>query len=420
MRWIWHMCYVNMRQRGIRTWLTILGVVLGVISIVSLMGIGLGVKKELLHMTESEGGATQISIYGITEGKRKDRMLTDRRLQEVMDLEGVAAVYPVLTVNAEIMYKQYQGYWQIQGVPTEYLQAMNTLHDVYPSGTGQKPELIMGNQAVALLYNNTTGISYGEVYEGKTIDLSGETLELKLGDGDAEIETRMDIADMTKEDSYSIYCDINVLKLYLKRQAAGGSVIGQPVDSNGDSYQEWIYSEAIVEAEDIDAVDKLVKNLQDMGYQAESNKEFVDYMQKATKIAQMVLAGIGMIALVVAVIGIGNTMTTAVYDRVQDIGILKVLGSDPGELLYLFLLESGILGGMGGLIGVLVSYGITELLVNHLAVKLMNLPQGTTLAIIPWWLAVAAFIFAILLGIAAGFFPARWAARLKPIEAMGK
>ena len=79
MRWIWHMCYVNMRQRGIRTWLTILGVVIGVISIVSLMGIGLGVKKELLHMTESEGGATQISIYGITEGKRKDRMLTDRR-----------------------------------------------------------------------------------------------------------------------------------------------------------------------------------------------------------------------------------------------------------------------------------------------------------------------------------------------------
>ena len=420
MRWIWHMCYVNMRQRGIRTWLTILGVVIGVISIVSLMGIGLGVKKELLHMTESEGGATQISIYGITEGKRKDRMLTDRRLQEVMDLEGVAAVYPVLTVNAEITYKQYQGYWQIQGVPTEYLQAMNTLHDVYPSSTGQKPELIMGNQAVALLYNNTTGISYGEVYEGKTIDLSGETLELKLGDGDAEIETRMDIADMTKEDSYSIYCDINVLKLYLKRQAAGGSVIGQPVDSNGDSYQEWIYSEAVVEAEDIDAVDKLVKNLQDMGYQAESNKEFVDYMQKATKIAQMVLAGIGMIALVVAVIGIGNTMTTAVYDRVQDIGILKVLGSDPEELLYLFLLESGILGGMGGLIGVLISYGITELLVNHLAVKLMNLPQGTTLAIIPWWLAVAAFIFAILLGIAAGFFPARWAAKLKPIEAMGK
>lgn len=420
MRWIWHMCYVNMRQRGIRTWLTILGVVIGVISIVSLMGIGLGVKKELLHMTESEGGATQISIYGITEGKRKDRMLTDRRLQEVMDLEGVAAVYPVLTVNAEIAYKQYQGYWQIQGVPSEYLQAMNTLHDVYPSDTGQKPELVMGNQAVALLYNNTTGISYGEVYEGKTIDLSGETLELKLGDGDAEIETQMDIVDMTKEDSYSIYCDINVLKLYLKRQAAGGPVIGQPVDSNGDSYQEWIYSEAVVEAEDIDAVDKLVKNLQDMGYQAESNKEFVDYMQKATKIAQMVLAGIGMIALVVAVIGIGNTMTTAVYDRVQDIGILKVLGSDPEELLYLFLLESGILGGMGGLIGVLISYGITELLVNHLAVKLMNLPQGTTLAIIPWWLAVAAFIFAILLGIAAGFFPARWAAKLKPIEAMGK
>lgn len=420
MRWIWHMCYVNMKQRGIRTWLTILGVVIGVISIVSMMGIGLGVKEELMQMTESEGGATQIQIYGITEGKRKDKMLTDRRLQEVMELEGVAAVYPVLTVNAEITYKKYQGYWQIQGVPKAYLHDIATLHGSYPSDTGQKPELIMGSQAPALLYNETTGINYGELYDGKTIDLSGETMSLKLGNSDVGIETHMDIADMTKEDSYNIYCDIDLLKQYLKRQAAGGPITGQPLDANGDRYQEWIYDQAIVEADDIDAVDELVKKLQDMGYQAESNKEFVDYMQRIVKSAQLILAGIGMIALVVAVIGIGNTMTTAVYDRIQDIGILKVLGSDPEELLYLFLLESGVLGGMGGLFGVLISYGITEGLINHLAVKLMKLPQGTVLAVIPWWLAVAAFVFAILLGMIAGFFPARWAARLKPIKAMGK
>lgn len=223
---------------------------------------------------------------------------------------------------------------------------------------------------------------------------------------------------MQKEDSYHIYCDMDILKQYLKRQAAGGRLIGQPLNANGEAYREWIYSSAIIEAVDMEQVDTLVKQLQDMGYQAESNKEFVDYIQKIMKIAQMVLAGIGMIALVVAVIGIGNTMTTAVYDRIHEIGILKVLGSDPEELLYLFLLESGLLGGMGGLLGVILSYGIVEVFVNRMAVKLMELPKGTVLAVIPWWLAVAAVIFSILLGVLAGFFPAKWAAGLKPIKAL--
>ena len=125
-----------------------------------------------------------------------------------------------------------------------------------------------------------------------------------------------------------------------------------------------------------------------------------------------------MIALIVAVIGIGNTMTTAVYDRVQEVSMLKVLGADPEELLSLFLLESGILGGIGGIIGVLISYGISGLAVKRLAVKLLSLPKGTMLAEIPIWLAFSAVIFAVILGVAAGFFPARWAAKLNPIEGM--
>lgn len=420
MKWIWHMCYANMKQRGIRTGLTILGVIIGVVSIVSFMAIGLGIKKELLHMTDQEGGATQIRIYGVTEGKRKDRMLTDRRLQEVEDLEGILAVYPVLALSTQMSYRQYDGFWQVEGVPAEYLQSLETLNGNYPAAEGQKPELLIGTQAVSLLYNDSTGISYGEVHEEEELDLSGEAVELIPLYGEESGTLRLDIADMIKEDSYSIYCDMDILKQYLKRQAAGGTVMGQPLNPNGEKYQEWIYSSAIIQAEDMEHVDALVKQLQDMGYQTESNKEFVDYIQKVVKIAQMVLAGIGMIALVVAVIGIGNTMTTAVYDRIHDIGILKILGSDPEELLYLFLLESGILGGLGGLLGVLMSYGIVELLINHMAVTLMKLPKETTLAVLPWWLAVAAFLFAIFLGVLAGFFPAKWAAGLKPIEAVGK
>ena len=425
MGWIWHLCLANMKQRGIRTGLTILGVVIGIISIVSLLAIGLGVKKEILDTAESEGSITEIRVYGISEGIRKDQMLTDRKIQEFCEIEGVVEVYPVLNLSTYITYKQYSGYWSIEGVPRNYLQQVATLNGEAPDENSLKPELIMGNQVIDFMYNRTTGMSYGELHDDEDededkepLDLSGEYLEVQFEVSEDTPSYRLTIADMTKEDSYTIYCDIETLKTYLKRIADDGKVPGQPRNQNDENYREWIYDTAIVKVEDVDSVDSVVKSLKDMGYQVENNKEYVDSIQQMVKIAQVVLGGIGMIALVVAVIGIGNTMTTAVYDRINEIGVLKVLGSDPDELLYLFLLESGILGGLGGIIGILISYGITELLINQLVVKLMKMPKGSELAIIPVWLAVLAFFLAIILGVLAGFFPARWAARLKPIDAV--
>lgn len=424
MKWIWHLCWANMKQRGIRTFLTILGVVIGIVSIVSLMAIGLGTKKVLLTMAGEEGSATEIRIRGITEGKRKDQMITDRRLEEVRKLDAVAAVYPILSVDARFSYDNYVGYWTIDGIPQEYLDEIETLHGNQSEGDNWIPELIMGNQVLNLFFNEVTGTSYEEIHESdsseKTEDLTGKKLETTFSQAgsDSETKVRLPITDMTKQNSYSIYCNQDELKLYLKRLADGGKIPGQPVNQNDENYNEWIYGSAIVEADDIESVKKLEQALKDMEFQTESNIEFVEYIEKTMKIAQLILAGIGMIALVVAVIGIGNTMTTAVYDRVQEVSMLKVLGADPEELLSLFLLESGILGGIGGIIGVLISYGISGLAVNRLAVKLLSLPKGTMLAEIPIWLAFSAVIFAVILGVAAGFFPARWAAKLNPIEGM--
>lgn len=424
MKWIWHLCWANMKQRGIRTFLTILGVVIGIVSIVSLMAIGLGTKKVLLTMAGEEGSATEIRIRGITEGKRKDQMITDRRLEEVRKLDAVAAVYPILSVDARFSYDNYVGYWTIDGIPQEYLDEIETLHGNQSEGDNWIPELIMGNQVLNLFFNEVTGTSYGEIHESdsseETEDLTGKKLETTFSQAgsDSETKVRLPITDMTKQNLYSIYCNQDELKLYLKRLADGGKIPGQPVNQNDENYNEWIYGSAIVEADDIESVKKLEQALKDMGFQTESNIEFVEYIEKTMRIAQLILAGIGMIALIVAVIGIGNTMTTAVYDRVQEISMLKVLGADPEELMALFLLESGVLGGIGGCIGVLLSYGISYLAVNRLAVQLLSLPKGTVLAEIPVWLAFGAVIFAVFLGIAAGFFPARFATRLNPIEGM--
>jgi ABC-type antimicrobial peptide transport system permease subunit len=218
-------------------------------------------------------------------------------------------------------------------------------------------------------------------------------------------------------ESQSIYCDLDVLLKYLKKHSSNGVIIGQPTDEEENPYKDFVYTSAVVIVDDVNQVDDVVKKLQDMGFQTENEKEYLDSVKKTLKVVQLLLGGIGMIALVVAVIGISNTMTTAVYDRINEIGILKVLGCDMDELQFLFLLESGILGVAGGIAGVVVSYGIRGI-INKIGVVLLEFDKGTELAVIPWWLVLAAILFSTILGIVAGYFPARWAARLKPIEAV--
>ena len=423
MKWIWHLCYANMKQRGIRTVLTILGVVIGVISIVSLLSIGIGIKETVMSEFMSNEQITQITVMGVNEGKRKDKMLTDERMKQFQELDHVTEVYPRLNVEGVSFYKNYVGYGDIIGVPRKYLENITLQYGNLPDMKSLKPEIVMGQGALYMFYNENTGACYIDTIEEaerKTIDLSGQNIEVQFGYTDDATKAKLLVTGMLNNNSYDMYCDMDILKRYLKRIAVDGKIPGQPVNENGENYNEWIYSGAIVVVDDTQHVDEVLKKLQNMGFQTENDKEYLDTMKKTVNVIQVMLGGIGMIALVVAVIGIGNTMTTAVYDRINEIGILKVLGCDLDELMILFLLESGILGGLGGLIGIGCSFLLIRFVLNPVAVKMLSLEAGTTLAVLPFWLILAAFAFSVLLGLLAGFFPAKWAAKLKPIDAVRK
>ena len=431
MGFIWRLCIANMKQRGIRTGLTILGVVIGVISVVSMLALGLGVKNELLSEATMDGSVTDVRIYGSNEGKRRDKMITDRRIQDIEEISHVEGVTPMLTAGTYIKYDRYSAYMEFTGVPRTYLEAMKPERGSVPEVNGTKLSVLMGAGALNLFYNENTGVSYAEAKaptkeEQKEMDngikrwndWSGEYLEAYLGYDESGKSIRVPITGMLSEYDFQMYCDMETMKKILKRNAVDSVIEGQPTDEDGNPINEWVYSYAVVKVDDVENVDTIVKRLSDMGYQAESNKEYVDEVQREIKIIQILLGGIGAIALVVAVIGIGNTMTTSVYDRINEIGVLKVLGCDPDELMGLFLLESGILGGIGGVIGLICSYGISRLGINKLGVKLLEMPKNTQLAVIPPWLAVSSVVLAILLGIFAGYLPAKWASKMRPIEAV--
>ena len=140
-------------------------------------------------------------------------------------------------------------------------------------------------------------------------------------------------------------------------------------------------------------------------------------INRITSIVQLVLTVIGSVAAVVAVIGIINTMTTAVYDRMTEIGLLKMIGADKDDVIVMFLFESALLGGIGGTIGVILSYA-AEMILNKRFVTLLSFAEGTNIFVMPLWLALSAIAGAILVSIIACAIPVRWVSNIKPLEAI--
>ncbi|GAC1670804.1 MAG: hypothetical protein NVS9B4_26560 [Candidatus Acidiferrum sp.] len=127
----------------------------------------------------------------------------------------------------------------------------------------------------------------------------------------------------------------------------------------------------------------------------------------------------GSLALAVATLGIVNTLVMAILERRREIGILKALGAADGDVKQLFFVEAGVMGLLGGVLGVcfgwLIGAGVTW--GTNLYLKRQSLPAAHVFAV-PWWLVLCAILFAVIVSLAAGLYPAGRAARLNPVEAL--
>jgi ABC-type antimicrobial peptide transport system permease subunit len=132
------------------------------------------------------------------------------------------------------------------------------------------------------------------------------------------------------------------------------------------------------------------------------------------------LASIGTLALLVAGIGIANTMVMAVYERTREIGILKAIGASPGDIRSLFIVEAALIGLLGGVVGTLLGWLLGLALNRGILVYLewQEVPLEGTFFVVTAWLVLLALAFATVVGLLAGLYPAARAARLDPLEAL--
>lgn len=440
-------------KRKVRTILTVLGVVIGVASIVVMVSLGLGLNKATMDQIESYGGLTTITVsegsgsnssFGSSSGSSSEeaKRLNDALVESLSQIEHVELVAPVLSSRLIAKDGQYENSWMtVYGMTPEGLEKQGiTIGEGHLPTNSEELEFFYGNQVVMDFTNSKTGEGFWGSDEEPPIDLMKDTI-FYIFDPDAYyqwqapsqgksvkppkkflIPTAGIMAggrDEYKAGCYNVYCNMDALKAKLKQIFKNKAIPGQPTNKNKKPYKELYYNQLYVYVDKIDNVSAIQKMINDMGYEAYSNADWIQQQQQQMGLIQAVLGGIGAVSLLVAAIGIANTMMMSIYERTKEIGIMKVLGCNLGDIRMLFLLEAAFIGLIGGAVGLALSYGISVLLNNVLKLgEVMAGMEGAAISYIPPWLALASLGFAIVVGMLAGFFPSLRAMKLSPLAAI--
>ena len=471
MRWsdLLRMSASSLKRRKLRTFLTVLGVVIGTASIVVMISLGLGLQQSMYEEVEQSGGTTSLTVtgqqgYGMgsmyigmsgMEEEESEKYITDDVIEDLRALEHVKSAEPVINIQALGLKGNYEGYLDIYGMSPTALEDMNL--ELEPGGRLPDPdspelELLYGNAIIMNFYDKNSGKGYwdGEIPD---IDLQNDKIFLVL-DQDAYYQSQYtDVmansgtgesggadgstagpkiakkyvvqacgviaggAETYNANSYSVFCDITRLKEYLEKEFRGRAIPGQPTTKSGKPYSKFVYTSAKLQADDMDNVEELSNTIRSMGYNVSSNIEYINAMKSQFAMVQAVLGGIGAVSLLVAAIGIANTMLMSIYERTKEIGVMKVIGCSLKNIGEMFLLEAAFIGLAGGLIGnilsLLMSAGINAVVSGSGMVS-----GGAGISYIPPWLMLLSMGFAVLVGMTAGFFPAMRAMKLSPLAAI--
>lgn len=420
------LCWENLWRMKFRTILTIIGVVIGTASIIIMVSIGNGAQASITDSLSSGSAVTSITVYpnsdsmtggvGATSAKKMNNKLTESVIEDIKKMDHVAAVTPVYNVSgltAKVSRKSYG----ISGTGIDYsdLESLN-----YKTSSGRLPRqseetaIVIGQNAFSSLTISNGGMNAEEENLEDADSLLGKTINFSLTrktkddvEETANYKFRVVgvLASTGGSEDYSIL--MNIKKALEMGEWAAGDV---PINTKKDGYNT-----VSVIADDADNVTPLSNTLTEMGFQTFSMKQMLDSMDSVFKSLQMLLGGIGAVALLVACIGIVNTMTMSIYERTKEIGIMKVIGASVTDIRDMFVVESTMIGFLGGFTGILFSY-LVAFIINTIAGLISS--DSSKVCLITPGLVIFALFFSALVGMIAGVRPAIKAANLSSLDAI--
>lgn len=450
-------CLQNLRRRKSRTFLTVLGVVVGCCAIVTMLSIGIGMQNSMERSLAEMGDLTLIEVYsGGQNAKLNDEAI--RKFESIPGTDVVIGKGSLDNIGYELTAgdkDRYEMRWAnivgfskdsmekfglelIEGTfPREPFEVLAGQFTAYNLMDTQRPD---GNNMIdrwSYMYTYDPQLGYETYNENAELpepylNLCGQTMTMNLysyEDYDKKYEQKIKITGVVKQDYNKDYSTSEGL-IFMVTDLQALQKMVFPTSNN----RELSYNQIYVKTTDIDQVESVENEVKKLGYSTWSMESIRKPMQDEARQRQMMFGGLGAVSLFVAALGITNTMIMSISERTREIGVMKALGCYLGNIRATFLMEAGFIGLIGGIAGAIISY-IISLVINLVSQKpdfsmvegfgqwwemliSVMLPESSPVSIVPLWLAGFAIIFSIVIGLGSGFYPANKAVHISALEAI--
>ena len=437
---LFHLCVQNLLRRKARTVLTVLGMLIGCTSIIIMVSLGIGMRESREKVLSELGDLTIITVRA-PSSNRSSGKLDNALLRQLREMDGVAAVSPKLSLDVSSVTlatgagDRYLAEWtNVVGVDTAAMENMG-YQFLEGESAVKSGQAVMG-EYFAYNFRDTTlpeGADIVDRYGGEWDDQGnqltvpppffdplGRSCTMEIESDSGRFSVPVDLVGTIKAD-------------YSKGNETAEGILIPMEDllrllsqARGISEEEIVYDSILVKVSRVRYVEGVENRIKAMGYTTESMEDVRKPMEKEAQHQQMMLGGLGAISLLVAALGIINTMIMSISERTREIGIMKALGCPVSDIRTMFLAEAGAIGLIGGLLGCVFSV-LLSAIINLISAALspsdflpalLGSEDVTQISIIPWWLLAFALLFSILIGLGAGYYPANKAVRISALEAI--
>lgn len=405
----------NLGRRKVRTALTSMGVVVGIMTLVTLVSLATGVRLQVQAQFEkigldrvtvrpaSEGGGG----FGLFDFGERTKLILPADIERWKRWPQVKEVVPEVEmpagVKARLMWKGTSAPVRIGGDNPMRRGPFN-----------DPPEAIVGRldvlQSPGKIVLSRHFLKYWKVPKKERQSLLGQTVEVEIKAPRGQ----------TQKYKFMVLGVSNSNPPAVQISTADRIALKNWWYNEKDSLKKDGYDSVTLRAADVNGAKLLVEKLRKEKWRVESIDRILDVANRIFSVVTLMLSLVGGIALLVASIGIVNTMIMSIYERTREIGTLKAMGASRADIRWMFMIEAGLIGMLGGVAGLTLSWILSHVLNRGALWYAENhkLPLPETLFVITPLLALQAIGFATLIGIVAGLYPANRAASLDPLVAL--